>query len=107
MESRRETRLSTGLGKRPPSPTRVSHISHSLCYWKHSRRQNQHQTPHPATVYNVATSVLQFKLEPAPLAVFTDSIVKIRELRLRALSMWTLLVNAGQRSYYVQGRISF
>jgi hypothetical protein len=27
-------RLPTGLGKRPPTTTRVSHISHSPCYKK-------------------------------------------------------------------------
>ena len=27
-----KARLPTGLGKRPPSTARVSHISHSLCY---------------------------------------------------------------------------
>jgi hypothetical protein len=82
MESRWEARLPTGLGKRPPSTARVSHSSHSLCDWKNSRSPMKNQIPHHqpmalistgtkpghvtiVRVYNAATSVLQFKLEPA------------------------------------------
>jgi hypothetical protein len=50
-------RLPTGLGKRPPTTTRVSHRSHSPYRWKKKARQRKTkpQLQHPDTVLKLSS----------------------------------------------------
>src|ERR1019366_6808929 len=51
-------RLPTGLGKRPPTTTRVSHISHSPYHRKEKQSGNQNQNLHQECYLCLRANVL-------------------------------------------------